>query len=104
MIITQPSQTQLTVSLPDKPATAIHTQLGMRYPDGTILWGYDHESVGGSIRFDHLDGEMVARQWRQRLTRRAEAASIQVSEYIEGHELVKRTIIIAVTEHEEVQP
>lgn len=102
MKITQPSKTQLNVEMPDKPETHVYTQLGMRYPDGTTQWGYDHGSIGGSIRFEDLDNPFVATEWRRRLERRAAAASIQLSEYLEGHERIKRTVIVAVTDAEEL--
>ena len=102
MKITQDSQTALTVAFSDGAGAETYTQFGMRYPDGTIKWGYDHEAYGGSTFFEGLDEGERAGAWRKRLERRAAAASIQFSEYLEGHQLIKRTVIVAVTGFEEV--
>lgn len=103
MEITQNSQTALTVTMPEGADTEIYTQFGMRYPDGTIKWGYEHESYDGTLRFENLSTEATAQTWRSRLERRAAAANIQISEYMEGHELLQRTVVVAVTKAEDAK-
>lgn len=91
-----------SVKLPDyRGENVVSTQFGMRYPDGNIQWGYDYHPTG-AIRFEDLDNGAVTQAWRRRLEERAAAANIQISEYLEGHELLQRTVIVAVTEAKEV--
>ena len=84
----------------------LHHQYGMRYPDGTIRWDKD----GDGIEFWRLtsDNESSAERdryvnkWAETLERRANNARIDVETYTNGHTLIKRFIMVAVTIFEEV--
>lgn len=91
-----------TTALPDyRGENVVSTQFGMCYPDGTIRWGSDN-----SIAFHKLvEGNTTTAttaDWRSILRRRGTAASVDLEEYIAAHQLIKRTIVWAVTEAEDV--
>lgn len=95
--------TDLTIKVPDDGVTTkTFQQFGMRYPDGTIKWVSDPDvrsfSFKGLADGDKWDIE----KWQDALRRRANEAKINHIEYAAGHQLIKRTAILAVTEHEEV--
>lgn len=102
--MTENTTTDLLVKVPDYDVTTqTFQQFGMRYPDGTIKWvsaatpNYEH------VDFKKLsDGDAThAARWNTAVQQRAEKAMISHIEYAAGHQLVKRTAIVAVTEVQE---
>lgn len=100
---------QLTVNVPiEGQGTHVGTIYGCRYPDGHIEWEKwsDYSNVGWSfealVNIDVKDNSTVRERWHKTLKQRAEAANIPVSEYIEDHVLLKRTVVLATTAPEEV--
>ena len=99
---------QFTIEIPEDEAyVKSHEQYGMTYPDGSVKWSQEegYSPTGGKVTTHfHLLAEMnsngdYARQmWIQVLRTRAEKANLPVPEYRDQHQLVKRTIVIAVTE------
>ena len=95
----------VSIDLPDnEPLTKTFTQYGMRYPDGRVRWVKDHPIGSTPVDFQQLSERhpQTLAIWDAHLQQRAAAANIQLSEYREGHELIKRTIIVAVTDAEEL--
>lgn len=102
--------TKREILIPDyNDGTHIATEYGCRYPDGTIRWrswtdtgnidwSYACIIPGSDVPFS----ADVARRWAKTLARRAEAANIQTSDYIEDHTFLKRTVILVTTAPEEV--
>lgn len=85
--------------------THVLPQYGMRYPNGDIIWVQARTHHGHTVRFAGLaeDNPNSMATWDEGLMRAAEAAKIDATEYSEGHQLVKRTVIVAVTEAEDVK-
>lgn len=101
---TNTSTTNVTIAVDDHGTdTTVLTQYGMRYPDGTVKWGNDGSSIGaidfGQLRAGHDDPVSA---WGRRLRERATVASLDVKTYADQHQLLKRTIVVAVTAPEEV--
>lgn len=93
----------------DTDGTHIQTEYGCRYPDGHLEWATFEDYSGvrwgyasiipGSDKHYNSD---AATRWHKTLTRKAAAASIHPSEFIEEHTFVKRTVILVTTSAEEV--
>lgn len=79
------------------------TQYGMRYPDGGILWETE-PSLTASTHFKNLvdDDGPAAQKWRTTLEHRAYGMSLDPTDYINGHQLIKRTVVVAITDREDV--
>lgn len=76
-----------------------HTLTGMRYPDGTILWGSDPKGTvnRNPLAFHHLRERAATRlDWADTLKLRAAEAKVDPDEYAAGHQLVERKIIVSV--------
>lgn len=96
--------TDLTFKVQDYgQTTQVAPQYGMRYPDGTITWVSAATPNHERVDFKKLaDGDATtAARWNTAVQQRAEKAMISHIEYAAGHQLVKRTVIVAVTEIEE---
>jgi hypothetical protein len=97
-----------TLSIPTyQQHTIVEAQYGMRFPDGTIRWTLiDNGAKSTNIYFHELvdpkPNSYTPGNWEKHLIRKAEAASVDLAEYTAQHQLVKRTIVIAVTKTEEV--
>lgn len=94
------SKTNHTIEIPDEEvAIQSHTGYGMRYPNGEVSWGSDN-----GISFKLLAEEVIGAktQWVSLVARRAEGANINPVKYLEQHQLIKRTITVAITAPEEV--
>jgi hypothetical protein len=81
-----------------------HTQYGVRQPDGTVIWDGVRYKLG-TILFDALalkpDNHSQHRNWREYLDERAEAANVDKDEYAAKHQLIKRSVVVAVTAAED---
>lgn len=91
--VSVPNYGTLTTALP---------QFGMRYPDGTIRWVDDPNCYGITFKDLADDNYMAVEKWQDTVHRRAIEAKVNHTEYAAGHQLIKRTVIVAVTEFEEV--
>lgn len=97
--------TPLTVQVPDHEAkTVVETQYGMRFPDGTIGWSV----IDGSRAGENISVEGIYRQntnaliaWDRTRDAVADRAKMDRGEYANQHDIVKRTVILAVTTIEE---
>lgn len=100
-----------TQHVSDIPDTGQHleqsVQYGVKFPNGTIAWGKMSGTGGGkTINFEQIAqpdrlNQTTWRYWTEVLTERAKLALVPLEEYAEQHTFVKRTLIIAVTEHED---
>lgn len=99
------SATKMTIDVPDyTQGTTINTQYGMRFPDGTISWVT--VPIPGlinplKVQAIHDGRDSSKDHWAASLKHRAEAARIDFDEYKEGHDIVKRTVILVTTDIEE---
>lgn len=96
--------TDMTVKVRDyTEQTAVVTQYGMRYPDGTIQWDKD-DNTNYTVRFDSIvaGNSVTSMDWRRVLEKRAKTANIDVDDYASQHQLIKRTVVLAVTTAEDV--
>lgn len=77
-------------------------QYGMTYPDGTIRW--DHDPGGRTVNFRKLAAGSTTEDedWGKLLEARAKAAAIPLADYEQAHQMIRRTITIAVTVPEDV--
>lgn len=94
------SNTALTIQIVDENVSIeTHSMYGMRYPDGTVRWVNDQQ-----VSFERLaEGDPAhSDRWENHMRSRAHNASINFPEYKAGHQLIKRTITVAVTAPEEV--
>jgi hypothetical protein len=97
-----------TLSIPTYTQhTIVEAQYGMRFPDGTIKWTLiDNGAKSTNIYFHDLvdpsPHSYSPPNWEKYLQRKAEAASVDLHDYTAQHQLIKRTIVIAVTTAEEV--
>lgn len=101
-----PNIHQLTVNVPiDGQGTHVGTIYGCRYPDGHIEWEKWTDYAGVGWGYEVLatqSGGDVHHRWNTTLKKRAEAANIQLQTYIEDHTMLKRTVVLATTEPEEL--
>lgn len=105
--MTTKTTTDLTIKVSDyEVGTNITTQYGMRFPDGHISW----TTVSGTrsmerinVQFIHEGTHGEPERWERSLKERASAARIDLDQYKEGHEVVKRTVILVTTDIEDVQ-
>lgn len=96
------SMMKLEVDVPkDASGTVTVVQYGMRYPDGTHKWGSDGDNQG-NVWFKSLSEGKLLQHWESLLKRRATAARLDPVEYASNHIPVKRTIIVAAGEPEEL--
>lgn len=100
------SKTPFTINIEhDDVAITTATMYGMRYPNGIIQWVSDKGGYGfGTIDFQKLaerDGYRME-LWGKVLDGRAEDAKVDRDTYGAGHQLVKRSITIAITAPEVV--
>lgn len=97
--------TDLIVKVPDYDVTTqTFLQHGMRYPNGTIKWVQAQMLNGNVVNFQSLAAGVPSHksQWDHALQQQAKSARIDLDKYIEGHQPVKRTVILAVAGVEEV--
>lgn len=87
-----------------EPSTTLVPQVGMRYPDGSIRWGTDGR-VGVGVSFPRLAANIGSeiRIWESDLADRAKSASVDLETYKAQHRLVKRTVVVAILEVEDVK-
>lgn len=80
-------------------------QFGMRYPDGTIVWGKDAHG-GRSIDFKALaeGNRHIKGYWDEALKDRAEKCKIDLAAYKSNHQLIRRTVFIGTLKPEDVTP
>lgn len=98
------STTDFNVAIKDHGTTTeMMTQYGMRYPDGTVKWGTETES-GQTVQFAWIEnpGNNHTFVWNGWLADRAKKARVDEKEYRAQHQRLKRTVIVAITEAEEV--
>jgi hypothetical protein len=85
----------------------------MRQPDGSTVWTeLRHQLIGGyycTVQFHKLDRDSkdwsinASNEWQQIVEDRAKLALLDPKEYVKGYQLVKRTVILAATEAEDVK-
>lgn len=100
----------LTLSVHNyQPGVETLTQYGVRFPDGTITWARIETNRNRDIIIADLvphPGEIVGAysrmDWDELLKHRAERAKLDLAEYTNGHDFVKRTLVIAITAFEDV--
>jgi hypothetical protein len=96
----------LTITVPtETDGTHIKTQYGIRFPDGHHEWGLVTDYSGISLAVEKIaqgGHNDTTQRWGKTLARKAEAASIQLSEYAEAHTFLKRQVILVTTAPEEV--
>lgn len=100
------NHTNHILALPNKgvDVSAI-TQYGMRFPDESVNWEAEFTCEGGSkIKWGRLaDGDRHhVYAWNQHLAKQASAVRIDATTHINGHQLIKRTVIVSVTGAENV--
>jgi len=100
------NHTNHILALPNKGVDVSSiAQYGMRFPDGSVNWEAEYAtSSGQKIKWGRLadrDRHHVY-QWNQHLAKQASAAHIDATDYINGHQLIKRTVIVSVTGAEDV--
>jgi hypothetical protein len=103
------SSTNTTVAIKDNEQHLVtETQYGMRFPDGTINWEHGFMTGRGQrVHWGQLTKSEYTQDgnnWDAHLKSMAEAAHIDPAKYARQHQLVKRTIVVAVTEAEDVKP
>lgn len=90
----------------DEPMTRIETQYGMQFPDGSFNWESKFTvSHSANVHWGKLakgGNSTDRRNWEQYLQDKAQQAKINAQDYIAGHTLVSRTIVVAVTESQNV--
>lgn len=105
--------TEFTVKAQD---SGVHvdtiTQYGCRYPDGTVKWVNDsytgtwgHQSIDFAKyhNADNSDSHRRARRrWADLMEVRAKEAKIDPYTYAKMHQFIKRTIIISISEVEDI--
>jgi hypothetical protein len=108
--MSKPSATDLTFKVNDNTNdTNIRTQYGVRLPDGSHSWG----AVEGNGRRVNIQGmfdpesrpsdrALFREHWADYLKGQAQRANMDWQVYEQLHRFVKRTIILVVTENEEV--
>lgn len=70
---------------------------GMRYPDGTTNWDATYKTYENAATDDD-----ARQQWINKLREKAQELHIDPDVYATGHVLLKRTVIVSITEAEEV--
>ena len=80
-------------------------QFGMRYPDGTIVWGADRHG-GRDIPFKGVaEGSSLVRSyWDSAMRDRAEQCKVDLNAYKNGHQLIRRMVFIGTLKPEDVTP
>lgn len=96
----------MTITVPtEQDGTHINTQYGIRFPDGHHEWGTVTDYSGISLAIEKIAAggyNDTVQRWGKTLAKKAEAASIQASEYADAHTFLKRTVILVTTAPEEV--
>lgn len=86
---------------------AQHDQYGMRFPDGSIQWDSMPYKLG-RISFDALvktrKTSGTNQDWTQYLNTKAAEAKIDPEQYAKSHQLIRRSVIVAITEAEDTYP
>lgn len=93
--------------IPDsgEPVITHTTQYGMRFPDGTIQWQGMSLAPGRPIQFEDLHKRTDYRTttwWDDYLKAKSAGAHLDPGEYGNQHQIVKRTVVLALTEAEDV--
>jgi hypothetical protein len=105
---TMSSSASTSIAIPDAlhPHAHTETQHGMKFPDGTITWGDSRNSQYGPVNFTGLfnGNKYDVANWASRMRSLANNARIELEKYEAMHSFVKRTIILAVTGTEDVEP
>ena len=103
------------VTLPESGTTTnVLTQHGMAQPDGTIVWGDVREMTPSGrqayVAFHDLGPSAPARRrqdaeeaWDRIIRARAAAAHMDPEALAEQYRLVKRTVVVAVTDVEDAK-
>lgn len=99
--------TNTTISIPDNEQhTSVSTRYGMRFPDGTINWEHGYQTTSGRRVYWGVIATNGHRQemedWGSHLKSTAKNAHVDPEEFAAQHQPVKRTIVVAVTEAEDV--
>lgn len=101
----QDSMMKLEVNVPVMADGVVSVpQFGMRYPDGSVKWGSAVVSTV-DLPFSKLaDGDTydwsTADKWDKHLDSCAGYAKLDVDAYKAGHQLIRRTVIVGTTKHE----
>ena len=96
---TMASSTFATEIPGEDPLVHSEHEYGMRYPDGTVRWGRDSANLG----FRSIATNDTTREhYNNALRQRANQARVDPEAYIAGHQPIRRTITLAVTEPEDI--
>lgn len=96
------AQSSITIRIANEdPRVDVHHEYGMRYPDGTIKWRGDTDNYSTLFGALAEGNAHQAEQWRKTLESRANAAKIDLHAYTAAHQLIRRSITIAVTAPED---
>ena len=102
------TKTNLTVAVPDETSgTHITIQYGCRFPDGHHEWTTYKTSGGYSASYEAAANPAAGfydggQAWRDTLASRAKGVSLDPDAYIRQHALVKRQVVLTVTDNEEL--
>lgn len=97
------AQSTVTLNIEnEEPKVSSYQQYGMRYPDGSVRW--DHDGANYPVQFKQLQAgdTHTAVNWRKSLESRAATARIEMEAFAAGHQPIRRTITLAVTEPEDI--
>lgn len=97
------AQSSVTITIENEdPRVEVLQEYGMRYPDGSVKWSGDTANFSVSFRGLAEGNRHQAEQWSKTLESRAAASKIDLASYTAAHQLIKRSIIAAVTAPEDV--
>ncbi len=80
-------------------------QYGVRFPDGTTAWNVIPNTsldIMAIVELDHPRHGTQSTGWQNAVESRAKAVSIDVAEYGAAHKFIKRTVILSVTDTEDI--
>lgn len=99
------NDTQIKLAGEHGAAVSQQTQYGVRYPDGTTAWNVipgTSIDIRALVETDHRNHGNHSDGWMRTVEEKAKAAKIDLAEYGAAHKFIKRTVILAVTDTEEV--
>lgn len=97
-----PSSTEFAVPDAQDAAVIDEVQYGMRFPDGSVRWNSvaaDGTTVMVRDIVLHDGGPRL--RWKKWLEKQAKAAKVPVYDYANGHCVVRRKLILAVSAMED---
>jgi anti-sigma regulatory factor (Ser/Thr protein kinase) len=106
--VSEGSSTQ--VAIPDALTASVQQciQYGMKFPNGNVEWN-TVQTNRGTLSVERIaDGTGTSRSaWSDHLTLVAKEAKANAYDYSNGHKIITRTVVVAVTEaadHSDLRP